>query len=82
MTAFCTERMADFRTHLIGRAPVSAVASLGCYSQGLSDAAETQALFMVGTAASQPTAGHRRGRLRQGVADRGHESGQPDLVLP
>ncbi len=44
--------MADFRTHLTGGALVSAAAAFASYGQGLSDAAETQALFAVGTAAS------------------------------
>jgi membrane-bound metal-dependent hydrolase YbcI (DUF457 family) len=44
--------LANFRTHLTGGAAVSAVAAFASYGQGLSGAAETQALFAVGTAAS------------------------------
>jgi hypothetical protein len=44
--------MANFRTHLTGGALVSAGAAFASYGQGLSDAAQTQALFAVGTAAS------------------------------
>jgi membrane-bound metal-dependent hydrolase YbcI (DUF457 family) len=44
--------LANFRTHLTGGALVAASAAFASYGQGLSDAAETQALFVVGTAAS------------------------------
>ena len=44
--------MADFRTHLTGGALVAAAAAFASYAHGLSDAAGTQALFAVGTAAS------------------------------
>ncbi len=44
--------MADFRTHLTGGAVIAAVAAFASYSEGLSDAVQTQALFMLGTAAS------------------------------
>lgn len=44
--------MANFRTHLTGGAVVAAVAAFASFGEGLSNAAETQALFAVGTAAS------------------------------
>jgi membrane-bound metal-dependent hydrolase YbcI (DUF457 family) len=44
--------LANFRTHLTGGAVVAAIAAFASYGEGLSDAAETQALFAVGTAAS------------------------------
>lgn len=44
--------MANFRTHLTGGAVVAAVAAFASYGEGLSNAAETQALFAVGTVAS------------------------------
>lgn len=44
--------MANFRTHLTGGAVVAAAAAFASYGEGLSNAAETQALFAVGTVAS------------------------------
>lgn len=44
--------MANFRSHLTGGAFVSGVAAFVSYGQGLSNVAETQALFALGTAAS------------------------------
>jgi membrane-bound metal-dependent hydrolase YbcI (DUF457 family) len=44
--------LANFRTHLIGGAVVSAIAAFASYGEGLSDDAETQVLFVVGTVAS------------------------------
>jgi len=44
--------MANFRTHLNGGALVASTAAFAAYGHGLTDAAETQALFAVGVAAS------------------------------
>jgi hypothetical protein len=44
--------MANFRTHLTGGAVIASGAAFASYGQGLSNAAETQALFAVGVAAS------------------------------
>jgi membrane-bound metal-dependent hydrolase YbcI (DUF457 family) len=44
--------MANFRTHLIGGAVVASGGAFAAYAQGLSDAAQTQALFAVGVASS------------------------------
>jgi membrane-bound metal-dependent hydrolase YbcI (DUF457 family) len=44
--------LANFRTHLTGGTLVAAVAAFGSYGEGLSNAAQTQALFAVGTVAS------------------------------
>lgn len=44
--------MANFKTHLIGGAVISSVGAFASFGQGLSNAEETQALFMVGVAAS------------------------------
>jgi membrane-bound metal-dependent hydrolase YbcI (DUF457 family) len=44
--------MANFRTHLSGGALVAGMAAFASYGEGLSNSAETQALFVVGTAAS------------------------------
>lgn len=44
--------MANFKTHLIGGAVISSAGAFASFSQGLSDAGETQALFVVGVAAS------------------------------
>ncbi|MGB5831378.1 MAG: metal-dependent hydrolase [Thiohalocapsa sp.] len=44
--------MANFKTHLIGGAVVSSAGAFTSFGQGLSDAGETQALFVVGVAAS------------------------------
>ena len=41
--------MANFSTHLIGGAVVSAGLALGCYGQGFTTPAETQMLFAIGT---------------------------------
>jgi hypothetical protein len=43
--------MANFRTHLTVAALVSGVAAFASYGEGLSSSAETQSLFVVGTAA-------------------------------
>ncbi|WP_462322070.1 metal-dependent hydrolase [Halochromatium sp.] len=44
--------MANFRSHLTVGALVSGVAAFASYGEGLSNAVETQALFVLGTAAS------------------------------
>ncbi|MEA3640917.1 MAG: metal-dependent hydrolase [Lamprobacter sp.] len=44
--------MANFRAHLTGGALISGVAAFASYGEGLSSSAETQALFVLGTAAS------------------------------
>lgn len=44
--------MANFRTHLSGGAVISGAAGFVSYGEGLSNAAETQLLFVVGTVAS------------------------------
>lgn len=44
--------MANFRTHLSGGALVSGAAGFVSYGEGLTNATETQLLFLVGTAAS------------------------------
>ena len=44
--------MANFRSHLTGGALVSGAAAFASYGEGLSTSAETQALFVLGTAAS------------------------------
>ncbi|MBK1617039.1 hypothetical protein CKO42_00945 [Lamprobacter modestohalophilus] len=45
-------RVANFRSHLTGGALVSGVAAFASYGEGLSSSTETQALFVLGTAAS------------------------------
>lgn len=44
--------MANFKTHMIGGAVISSAGAFASFGQGLSDASETQALFVVGVAAS------------------------------
>lgn len=44
--------MANFQAHLTGGALVAGTAAFASYGEGLSNSAETQALFVVGTAAS------------------------------
>lgn len=44
--------MANFRTHLTGGALVAGTAAFASYGEGLSNSAETQALFALGTVAS------------------------------
>jgi hypothetical protein len=44
--------MANFRAHLTGGALISGAAAFACYGEGLTSSAETQALFVLGTAAS------------------------------
>jgi len=44
--------MANFRTHLTGGALVAGTAAFASYGEGLSNSAETQVLFVVGTVAS------------------------------
>lgn len=44
--------MANFNAHLTGGALVSGIAAFASYGEGLSSSAETQALFVVGIAAS------------------------------
>lgn len=44
--------MANFRAHLTGGALISGAAAFACYGEGLTNTAETQVLFVLGTAAS------------------------------